>query len=147
MELSKSNELINQLKSLDLPMEDFAVFASGPMYIHGIKELGHDLDIIARGNAWVKAIQLGSPENKHQGNGSVVALFNGNIEIFNSWTSEEWDINKLIDEAEIIDGIKWVKLEEVLKWKRQMNRPKDAEHIRLIEEYLEKIKASLLQHR
>lgn len=138
MEQIKSNELMAQLKSLDLPTNDFAVFASGPMYIHGIKELGHDLDLIARGSAWEKALTLGSVENKHMGNGQVINLFDGAIEIFDSWTSADWDINKLIDEADLIDGIRWVRLEEVLKWKKQMNRPKDADHIRLIEEYLNK---------
>jgi predicted nucleotidyltransferase len=54
-----SEKLLSLLKSLKLPTEDFAVFGSGPMYAHGIKELGHDLDLIARGVAWEKAKEHG----------------------------------------------------------------------------------------
>jgi len=36
-------------------------------------------------------------------------------------------VNKLIDEAEEIDGIRFVRLEEFLRWKNLMGREKDFE--------------------
>jgi hypothetical protein len=133
----QSQELLNQLKSLNLPTNDYAVFGSGPMYPRGIKELGHDIDLIARGSAWGTAQTLGEVNQTKLGGNKVIELFDGNIEIFNGWAPGEWSVDELIDTSETFDGIPYVTLENVLKWKKIMNREKDIEHIRLIEEYLE----------
>lgn len=43
---------------------------------------------------------------------------------------------KLIQEADIIDGLPFAKLEEILKWKKEARREKDFRDIKLIEIYL-----------
>lgn len=48
------------------------------------------------------------------------------------------DPQYLIDNAEIINGVPFVKLEEVIKWKKAFGRPKDLEDIKRIEEFLKK---------
>ena len=131
----RSNQLLGKLNSLGLSADDYAVFGSGPMFAHGIKDLGHDLDIIARGNAWRQACSTSSPPTAIFG-GLVVNLFNGEIEIFDSWVPGDWDVNDLIDTAEIIEGIRFVTLGNVVKWKRLMGREKDLIHIKMIEDYL-----------
>ena len=131
----RSNQLLGKLNSLGLSADDYAVFGSGPMFAHGIKDLGHDPDIIARGNAWRQACSTSSPQTAIFG-GLVVNLFNGEIEIFDSWAPGDWDVNDLIDTAEIIEGIRFVTLENVVKWKRLMGREKDQIHIKMIEDYL-----------
>lgn len=128
--------LITKLLSLNLPSNDYAVFGSGPMWAHGLKDLCHDLDLIARGTVWEKALTLGPSIVPKSGVGLKIPLFNGAIEIFNTWWPGTWDIDKLIDEAEVIEGIRFVKLEEVVRWKRIYNRKTDNLHIRIIEEYL-----------
>jgi hypothetical protein len=135
-EMFPVHPLIDALLSLELPSEDYAVFGSGPMYAHGLKDLGHDLDIVARGAAWEKAAEKGEIKITESGDDKVIELFDGFIEIFRSWAPGEWDIDALIDEAEEISGIRFVQLEKVLAWKKIKNRPKDAEHIALIEAYL-----------
>lgn len=129
------NKLIRELRSSGLSADDYAVFGSGPMFAQGIKDMGHDLDVIARGNAWRQACSISSPQNAILG-GLVVNLFDGQIEIFDSWAPGDWDVNDLIDTSEIIDGIRVVTLENVMKWKRLMGREKDQIHIKMIEEYL-----------
>lgn len=129
------NKLIRELNSLGLSTDDYAVFGSGPMYAHGIKDLGHDLDIIARGSAWRQACSISFPQNAIWG-GLVVNLFDGQIEIFDSWAPGDWDVDDLIDKSDIIDGIRFVTLENVMKWKRLMGRGKDQIHIKMIEDYL-----------
>ena len=48
----------------------------------------------------------------------------GKIEIFRDWLP--WfDINKLINSANIIKGLIFIKLKYVVKWKKAMNREKD----------------------
>jgi len=130
-----NNQIFVKLNSLGLSVDDYAVFGSGPMFAHGIKDLGHDLDIIARGNAWRQACSTSSPQTAIFG-GLVVNLFNGEIEIFDSWAPGDWDVNDLIDTAEIIEGIRFVTLENVVKWKRLMGREKDRIHIKMIEDHL-----------
>jgi len=131
----KDNQLIVKLSALGLPPDDFAVFGSGPMMAHGLLSEAHDLDIAARGRAWDMARALG-PVGKGTHGGNKVELAGGLIEIFDAWGPGGWDVDELIDTAEVIDGIRFVTLENVLKWKKMMNRPKDIEHIRLIEAYL-----------
>jgi hypothetical protein len=136
MELTRS-PLILKLISLQLPNSDFAIFGSGPMVAYGLKKIISDLDIIARGEAWRRAVMLASPRRATSGRGRVVKLFDGEIEIFDDWTPQGWNIDRLIDRATMIEGIRFVRLEDVLNWKRQMNRPKDGGDIELIEQYLE----------
>lgn len=131
-----NHPLIVALREIGLPPEDYAVFGSGPMMAHGLKE-SNDLDVIARGSAWALALAMGEPRRSHYG--SPKADFaGGKIEVFNTWAPGEWDVDELIDGAEVIDGVRFVTLENVLKWKRLTGRPKDAEHIKLIENYLAK---------
>lgn len=130
-------ELIQKLRSLELPTDDFAIFGSGPMYPRGIKDLGHDIDLVARGKAWEKALTYSNSEpTKLNNNNLVITLFDGQIEIFNGWAPGTWDIDNLIDTADIFEGLRYVNLDNLLKWKREMGRPKDFEHIKLIETYL-----------
>ena len=137
-EMDTHHPLIDKLLSLELSTDDYAVFGSGPMFAHGLIELGHDLDLVARGSAWEAASAKGEVKTTDSGNGNVIEFYEGEIEIFDSWAPGEWDIDILIDQAQMIGGIKFVELETVLAWKKMMNRPKDAAHIAFIEEYLRK---------
>lgn len=58
------------------------------------------------------------------------------MELFKDWLPGEWNVDKLIDESEIIDGLPFVRLEEVLKWKKLMWREKDRQDIELINKFL-----------
>jgi hypothetical protein len=131
-----THRLITKLVALGLPPDDYAVFGSGPLLAHGLPVDAHDLDIVARGPAWRQAVRLGRPVPAPSGSGLMVELAGGELQVFDAWTSPEWDVGTLIDEADVIDGIRFVPLPVVLAWKRQSRRAKDAEHIMLIEEHL-----------
>jgi len=126
----KSNPLISRLLELELPPEDFAVFGSGPLMARGWRE-SRDLDIVARGAAWEKAKKVGVQGFTADG---AVKYVVGPIEIFDSWAPGQWDVNGLIDGAEMIDGVRFASLADVIKWKQLMGRPKDLEDIKLIED-------------
>lgn len=64
----------------------------------------------------------------------MVRLEGGTSEIFGGWMG--WDIDALIDGAESMDGPPFARLEDVLAFKRAYGRPKDLEHVRLLEGYL-----------
>jgi hypothetical protein len=128
--------LTDALRALALPVEDYVVFGSGPMFAHGLRTELRDLDVIARRAAWAKACRDGEPESAPSGCGSVVRLHHGRIEIFNAWTSPAWDVAALIDSAQVIDGIPYVPLPIVLRWKLSSDRPKDRADVIAICAYL-----------
>jgi hypothetical protein len=130
----KDNSLIQKLLALELPADDYVVFGSGPMMAHGLRE-SRDLDLLARGAAWKKAVELGELRHKPEGTGYVV-LADGDIEVFEAWGPGQWDTDKVIDTAEIIEGIRFADLKYTLDWKRRMGREKDLTDARLIEEHL-----------
>ncbi|MBU4284949.1 hypothetical protein KKF60_00065 [Patescibacteria group bacterium] len=127
-------ELFKKLKEFNLQKWKFAIFGSGPMGIIGIREI-EDLDVIVAEdifNDFSKRpdFELGKKES------GIEYLEKNGIEFYKNWHPGDWDINKLIQEAEIIDDLPFVKLEEVLKWKKLYNREKDKKDIELIENYL-----------
>jgi hypothetical protein len=83
-----ANQLVQELISLQLPNEDFAIFGSGLMLAFGLQDSIPDLDVIARGAAWEQATTLADPHPAKSGEGRVVRLFKDDIEIFDKWTQE-----------------------------------------------------------
>lgn len=134
--MNKPEELIEKAKTLNLPQNDFAIFGSAHLYHCGLRDSIGDIDIIARKKAWEIATLLGKMENAKSGVGQVVELFNGDIEIFNDWPHGPWSIDDLIDTAIEIEGIKYVSLDNILKWKQKSNKEKDIADVVKIKEYL-----------
>jgi hypothetical protein len=122
-----------KLRALNLPTADYAIFGSGPLAVRALIEDVHDLDVVARGTAWEQAKGLAEVRIAPEGD-PVVWLEGGAIEVFGGWLG--WDIDMLIDNAEIIDGLPFARLEDVLAFKLSLRRPKDIAHARLIEGYL-----------
>jgi len=131
-----TNPLFLKLKSLNLPSEDYAIMGRTCMAVHGLIEMGEDIDLIVRGKAWDKACTIAKPQIPASGIGKVIELFDNQIEIFDTWYPGKWDVDQLIDTAEIINGIKFVTLENVKKWKQIYGREKDIAHIKIIDNYI-----------
>ena len=124
--------LFDALRSLQLPASDYAVFGSGPLIVRGIIEPTSDLDVLSRGAAWAKAKTLGDrillPEHAVE----VVSLLEGAITIGTRWAIGEIDTDELIHSAEIIEGLPFVRMEHVVRYKEIAARPKDLAHLRLL---------------
>lgn len=120
---------IEQLKALNLPQGSYAIFGSGPLAVRGIRD-AKDLDIVVRKDVWDELAEK-YPKNE-KGNGLQI----GDIEAFDSWSPWFEDPNMLIDTAEIIDGLPFVRLEHVVSWKKAMGREKDLNDLQLIEKFL-----------
>jgi hypothetical protein len=55
-----------------------------------------------------------------------MALFRGGrIQFSRGWISDNWDADDLIDRAEIIQGLPFAPLTDILAYKRMLLRPKD----------------------
>jgi hypothetical protein len=136
MKQRTDSELFNLVRSLNLPTADYILLGSAPLFAHGlIPAMTNDVDIVARNAAWEAACRLAPPVRATKGD-SVVRLFGGSVEIFDGWFGMPWNMNELFSSAEIIEGLPFAPLPYVLAFKRVLNRPKDHEHCRRIEEYL-----------
>ena len=67
----------------------------------------------------------------------LVSFCDGFITVGRSWAYGDFDIDVLIESAEIIDGIPFVLMEYVVEYKKSARRPKDLAHLTLLEESVE----------
>jgi hypothetical protein len=119
------------LRSLELPANDYVLFGSLPLLAHGLIESVNDIDILARASAWEHAQTLAKAKLAPMGEWRVSL---GDIEIYNAWLG--MDVDAIINRAVFVNGLPYAALRDVLEFKQQLNRPKDAEHLRRIRNYL-----------
>jgi len=128
------NELFIKVKNLKFPAGKYAIFGSGPIAIRGLRKC-KDIDIIVTEDVF-NDYKKRSEWKLKKFDDNADYLDKDGVELWKEWGPGEWDVNKLIKEAEIIDGLPFVILEETLRWKQINGRPKDLEDIELIKEYL-----------
>jgi len=138
------NKLISRLvkivTELDLDCCDFVIFGSGPLLAHGLRQRISDLDVVARGSVWQRVSEYGCPGTGSL-NGAPMALFwGGRIQFSRGWISDDWDTDDLIDRAEVINGLRFARLTDILAYKQMLLRPKDLPDIAAVR-YWEKFEA------
>lgn len=121
--------LLEELKHLHLPQDQFAIFGSDPLGIRQLRE-SKDLDLVVKPELWERLAKKYPLREKSDS----IAI--GRIEIFPDWLPWFDDVNPLIDNADIIEGFHFVQLKYVLRLKKAMNREKDKKDIKIIERYL-----------
>jgi len=130
--MKKILKLLEKLEKLNLPKDKFAVYGSGPLGIRGIREI-NDLDLIVTTNLWEKLSKVYPIE----GSDDERKIRIGEIEIVGGPIL--YKAEKMIKEADIIDGVRYVNLETIMKCKRKMGREKDFKDIKLIKNYLKNL--------
>jgi len=130
-----NNDLFQRVKDLKLPKGKYALFGSAPMGIRRLKDC-HDIDIIVTEDLWNEYRNNKNWKIKRF-NDKNSYLENDGIELWKNWNPGKWSNKKLIKEAEIIDGLPFVKLERVLEWKKLNRREKDLKDIKIIEGFLQ----------
>jgi hypothetical protein len=128
----KRQQMLAAVRSLHLPPGDYLVHGSSALLARNLVPEVNDVDIATRGAAWQHALTLGPPE---RGAVDLIIRPAAGIEIFNGWLGA--DLDRLLLEAEVIDGIPFASLQAVLDFKLQLDRPKDQPHIRLLRRALE----------
>ena len=111
------------------------MFGSGPLLVRGIIDEVGDLDVVCRGVAWDRARELGEVHRLEPYGVEVVALDEGRITFGMEWGIGAFDVNELIDTAELIDGIPFVRLEHVVAYKRIAARAKDVAHLAALDRW------------
>lgn len=109
------------------------IYGSGPLGVRGIRKI-HDLDVVVKDSLYQKLLKKYKKFEKKDKKKRFIKL--GRIEIIPTNDSLIENIEKTIERADLINGLRFVKLEDLLKWKKKMGRPKDFKDIELIKNYL-----------
>jgi hypothetical protein len=134
-------DFIKEVKKLNFSLGEYVIVGSGPMIIRGLKK-AHDIDIVATENLFNKCKLEGweiKPWTYPQKIGQIY-LRQGNVEIFKDVNCGNFNptIKELIERSEIIEGIPFVSLQDMLKFKREYNTEKHLKDIATTEEFLKK---------
>lgn len=128
-------DVVKEVRKLGFSFGQYTVVGTGIMAVLGIKDTD-DADLVVLPSLFERLKQSGEWEEFKKPNGGP-ALRKGNVEAYldvncgsHNPTSEE-----LISRAVVIQGIPFITLEELLKFKKEYKRPKDFTHIEIIEEF------------
>ena len=133
-------DVVLEVKKLNFPPGEFVVVGSGIMSVLGLKE-AKDIDIVVSEElfkqckdseewevvSWTYPDKTGSVYLQQ---GLVEVYLDVNCGNFNPATEE------LIGGSKLVQGVPFITLETLLKFKREYNRPKDRKDIEIIENYL-----------
>jgi hypothetical protein len=125
-ELLSKMRYLDELRSLDFPVDEYAIFGSGPLAVRGIRA-NRDIDILVSNEIWNRFSKENTGTNK---------IKRGHIEICQDWKPYFSDSSVLIDDSELIGDFRYVKLSYVLEWKEQSKVKQDREDVLQINEYL-----------
>lgn len=130
----KFKKLLGEFRALNLPDGEYAIYGSGPMAVRGIKST-EDLDVIVTEPLY-QELKGKYPEDFAMD--TIKRIKIGEIEFYPAcaWDPKMSGLEGAIERAELIDGLRFVLLEDLVRWKKEMARPKDFEHIKMIEHYL-----------
>jgi hypothetical protein len=128
-------QIIDSTKELQLPIGEFVVFGSCPMALAGIRE-SDDIDIFVSQALYDELKQKGwSEQANEQG---VVGLVSGHFDVHKQWEFGAYSptLRDVLANAKQVDGVPFAALDDVIKWKQILARPKDLRDVALIEQYL-----------
>lgn len=148
-------ELLRQHLPHDFDPEDFLIAGSARLWAGGITHQLSDLDLLVRpgSSTWDRAMELAfehalvfehAPLRTSDYNGDKIAcLYSGVVEVCQSWPLPDSDTTMLLDAADVIDGLKYLPIPEVIAYKRYLNRAKDRADLADVEQYLRKSNSTL----
>lgn len=132
--MTKFQLLLERLKKLNLPTDQFVIVGSGAMAIHGIRDV-QDLDIAVTKELLEKLRERFGSKIE---NGIEKIQIGEDIESVGTGSSFTNAVQELIKTADIFDDIRYMNLNLLKKFKQEMGRPKDLQDLALIETFLAK---------
>jgi hypothetical protein len=128
-------DIFEEIKKLNFPVEKYVIVGGASMAARGIKETG-DIDIIVAPDLFEKCKQEGW-EFHAMPNGKP-SLRRGVVELYLDINCGNFNPTRkyLLQNSEIINGVPFSSLKDIIKFKKEYNREKDSKDIKLIEEYL-----------
>lgn len=132
------HEVNKKIKDLDLPLNSYVVFGSGPLAAISIRKI-NDIDLFVSSTLF-QELEQGGWKRRLGINGKTI-LFKGIFEASDEWRFGKYNpsLKDLLVTADLIDGVPFVNIYELRKWKKIMNRKKDIRDVDAIDEYIRKI--------
>jgi hypothetical protein len=121
--------LFDRLRQLELPPDSYAIFGSGPLAIRKIIPSCNGLDVLCKPRVWSLVQEMGDSEYLPRYDVTIVNLPDCDITFGTSWGIGEFDIEALIDGAETIDSLPFVRIEHVIAYKKIRSSAKDLAHL------------------
>lgn len=127
--------IIETVKSLNLPTGHYVVFGSAPMAVRGLRE-SSDIDLLVDKGLFEELRKLGWEETKLPSGDSL--LSKDNIEVFDGWNVGGYhpDTEDLISRADMFEEVPFATLADVLEWKEASGRPKDLVDVEILRNFL-----------
>lgn len=128
-------EIIDEVKALNLPKNSYVVFGSCPLAALGIRE-ANDIDMMVTPEVLEELKKAGWRQvDKGKDDAPFV---HGVFEAHTNWDFSTYSptLEYLLAGAMVVDDIPFASLDEVRKWKAATVRPKDMVDVNLIDEYL-----------
>lgn len=127
--------IIEKIKELNFPSDQYVIVGSGPLDALGIRSAS-DLDIAILPELHKKLCE--NPEWEQIERYGKIFLKREGIDIIPSldWEKYSTTTEEAIQSALIIEGIPFLNLHELKKFKTALGREKDFADIKLIDEYL-----------
>lgn len=135
----KNVKYLNNFRKLPYSKDKMLIIGSGTMALLGLRR-NKDLDVWVTKDLFQK-ISKNSMFNKSVADASGDISYttkDGKIEIFDKLSPLKDRIENQLKRSVFIYGIHFQSPEDVLSWKKTVNRPKDLRDIKLLEEYLRK---------
>lgn len=133
--VGNGDELIDLVHALvakeEFAPRDFVLAGSARLLREGIIEAISDIDIIARGATLDRAFELTHREG-HGGitigentGDKIAQLHGGRINVSARWLTGAGSTDALIDRGEMLNGLRYFSLEDVIAYKLKLDRQKD----------------------
>lgn len=100
------------------------------MVLHGLLDTARDVDLVASAEGWKHALTLGSAQ---QADVDLIIEPASGVEVFSGWLGDS--VPGLFGRAHSIHGLLVAAPDDILAFKKRLDRPKDQEHIRLLERF------------
>jgi hypothetical protein len=135
----KPINIFEEVRKLNFSPDHFMVVGSGIMSVKGIRD-AYDLDIVVSKELFDKCRSDGwrlmpwtrtGRSGKEWLKGDIADLM---IEVQSG--NKDYDLEELKKEGELIDGIWFLSLKQLIQFKKNYGRPKDFDDIKLMEGYL-----------
>ncbi|MFA6446554.1 MAG: hypothetical protein WCW14_04900 [Candidatus Paceibacterota bacterium] len=132
--------IINEIRKLNLPIGKYSVVGGGALASRGIRE-SDDVDLIVTEDLYKQLKNDGWEEKEKHPN--HFHIYKDNAEAAKNFLHVEGcqlTTDGVIKNSDIIDGVPFMSLNDLIELKQTMGREKDLKDIELINNYLKSIK-------
>ena len=130
----KNVRYIDKLKRLGYPLHKTLIIGSGTLALLGLTE-NDDLDLWVTKDVMQKMGRDKRFNKKLIYNKVMYETKDGAIEVSAKLMCTKGKVEDYLKRAIVVNGFYFKSIEDVLYWKKCMNRPKDREHIKQLQQY------------